>query len=440
VATYSNKTNSINIYTDSEDAVHVNQVILRDCNDFSRLLELNLYVKVLENTYPSPVTDIRTSYTLSVGDVLTYQIPKLVSPNGNDTPQVYVTQMQDQANNYPPFLMYENATNTIILMPNSTQVQGRTYYFSIVVKNQHSDVIQYPYMCTIKVNGDIINIDNSINYTTINYTINWVSNYKGSIKFNKPVNMTWLEANFNNVFQYYWTNTDYSTNLVQQKFKDFEVTNWGANDSMTVNFTMTFFKPYQIGLLHKKSDLLAFKLKQGYKGNENYYCQLFIGNCTEINMSPNVNATVTKRMEIIFDMRNSVMLTFRHIAANMYYVLIALIVIQFIVLAVRGVGLLPVWILIEYLQLVAFMPLYNFTLIPYLYDAFKPALVTHLIIFDETPMLPILDTQFFNKNYGYYKLSTGRLMQSVVGIGLVFALVVIANLVVFILARTMKER
>jgi len=107
VATYSNKTNSINIYTDSEDAVHVNQVILRDCNDFSRLLELNLYVKVLENTYPSPVTDIRTSYTLSVGDVLTYQIPKLVSPNGNDTPQVYVTQMQDQANNYPPFLMYE---------------------------------------------------------------------------------------------------------------------------------------------------------------------------------------------------------------------------------------------------------------------------------------------------------------------------------------------
>lgn len=38
------------------------------------------------------------------------------------------------------------------------------------------------------------------------------------------------------------------------------------------------------------------------------------------------------------------------------------------------------------------MPLYNFTLIPYLYDAFKPALVTHLIIFDKTPMLPVLDT------------------------------------------------
>jgi len=27
-------------------------------------------------------------------------------------------------------------------------------------------------------------------------------------------------------------------------------------------------------------------------------------------------------------------------------------------------------------------------LIPYLYDAFKPALVSHLIIFDETPFLP----------------------------------------------------
>lgn len=291
VATYSNTTNSINIYTDSEDSVHVNQVILRDCNDLSRLLELNLYVRVLENTYPTPVTDIKTSFTLSVGDVLTYQIPKLVSPNGNDTPQVYVTVMQEKADMYPPFLMYENSTNTIILMPNSTQVQGRTYYFTIMVKNQHSDVISYPYMCTIKINGQIINIDNRINYTTINYTINWVDNYVGSIKFNKPVNMTWLQANFNNVFKYYWTDTDYTTNLKQNSFLDFEVTNWGAKDNMTVNFTMTFAKPYQIGLLHKKSDLLAFQLKKGYAGNEQYYCQLFIGNCTEINMSPNANAT-----------------------------------------------------------------------------------------------------------------------------------------------------
>lgn len=59
-----------------------------------------------------------------------------------------------------------------------------------------------------------------------------------------------------------------------------------------------------------------------------------------------------------------------------------MILLQAVMLAARGIGLLPVYILIEYLQLAAFLPVYNFRLVPYLYDAFKPALVTHLIIFD----------------------------------------------------------
>jgi len=86
------------------------------------------------------------------------------------------------------------------------------------------------------------------------------------------------------------------------------------------------------------------------------------------------------------------------------------------------------------------MPIYNFRLIPYLYDAFKPALVSHLIVFDETPMLPLLDKEFFNKNYGYYKLSVGRLLQSAVGIVAVFLLVIIANVVVFLLSKLLKEK
>jgi hypothetical protein len=101
--------------------------------------------------------------------------------------------------------------------------------------------------------------------------------------------------------------------------------------------------------------------------------------------------------------------------------------------------MLPVWVLIEYLQLVAFMPIYNFRLIPYLYDAFKPALVSHLIIFDETPYLPNLDKQFFNKNYAYYKLSVGRLAQAAVGIALVFSLVIIANIVIFLLTKCIRN-
>merc|ERR1719498_1343440 len=101
------------------------------------------------------------------------------------------------------------------------------------------------------------------------------------------------------------------------------------------------------------------------------------------------------------------MINMRRISRNMYWVVIGLILLQFLLLVWRKVGLLPLWILIEYMQLVAFMPIYNFRLIPYLYDVFKPALVSHMIIFDETPYYDKLDKDYFNDNYEYYWLSTG---------------------------------
>jgi hypothetical protein len=105
----------------------------------------------------------------------------------------------------------------------------------------------------------------------------------------------------------------------------------------------------------------------------------------------------------------------------------------------RRVGLLPVWVLIEYLQLVAFMPIYNFRLIPYLYDAFKPCLISHLIIFDETPYLPDLDQQYFNKNYENYDLSVGRLAQAAVAIFVILFCIVFANLIVFIIYKVCRH-
>lgn len=234
-------------------------------------------------------------------------------------------------------------------MPNSTFVQGRTYYFSIIVKEMNSDTVTQPFFCTLQVGGEIIETDYSINYTDINYTINWIQDYKASIKFNEDVNMTWLEDNWNDVFKVKWTDTDFRTSQVLQNFSDFDITNFGKDDNRTVNFTMTFFQPYNIGLLNKRSDFLRFNLRKGYEGNEDWYCNLFIGNCTEIRLQANANATVERKMELIFDMRNPVMKVFRVIAANMYYVVIALIFVQFVLLVIRGVGLFPMWILVEYL-------------------------------------------------------------------------------------------
>ena len=51
---------------------------------------MNMKVKVLSNTYPEPVYEIQTSFTLDVGDKFEYKIPMLIDPEGNDEPECYV--------------------------------------------------------------------------------------------------------------------------------------------------------------------------------------------------------------------------------------------------------------------------------------------------------------------------------------------------------------
>lgn len=80
------------------------------------------------------------------------------------------------------------------------------------------------------------------------------------------------------------------------------------------------------------------------------------------------------------------------------------------------------------------MPIYNFRLIPYLYDAFKPTLVAHAIIFDKWPLWDnfVFDDDYFNDNYKNYWLSVGRLMQAFVACIVLLFLVVAANVTWFL--------
>jgi len=97
------------------------------------------------------------------------------------------------------------------------------------------------------------------------------------------------------------------------------------NDSQTVNFTITFFKPYNIGLLTKKSDFLKCELKVPLENNTAFYEGLYLGNATEIRMAAKSNETQKIRMEIIFDTRDPIMKIFRAVASKMYFVIIGLI-------------------------------------------------------------------------------------------------------------------
>lgn len=216
---------------------------------------------------------------------------------------------------------------------------------------------------------------------------------------------------------------------------------------------MTFEKPYMLGLLLKKSDKLYIDRNLNFTINATeffydttgcpkcpadepdcvldtcHYEREVVGNETEHRL---FTESSSKRIEMQFDFRNQNMKLYRRVASNMYWVMIAIIVTQFILLIWRGVGLLPVWILIEYLQLVSFMPIYNFKFIPYLYDAFKPALVSHMIIFDDTPFYDGLDNDYFNKNYEYYWLSVGRLFQAFAFYFLFLIIIVVLHFVTFV--------
>jgi hypothetical protein len=129
---------------------------------------------------------------------------------------------------------------------------------------------------------------------------------------------------------------------------------------------------------------------------------------------------------------------YRSLAVALYYVMIAIILIQFFVLLWRNVTFLPLWTLIEYMQLIAFMPLYNFKLIPYLYDAFKPMLVGHIILFNDSLMYKEMSDDYFNINYEYYWLPISKLIQSLMNILILFVVLIVANLVFFALSYTCK--
>jgi len=134
-----------------------------------------------------------------------------------------------------------------------------------VVKEKNSVSVQYVYYCTLKMLGKVIVKNMTINYTDVNYTINWFSNHStGSLLFNYPINMVWMKANFYKMFKVFWRANTYRADQLNRTLMDFRVDDWGSSDNMTINFTMEFEEPYYIGLLLKKSDKLYIEVNPGF--------------------------------------------------------------------------------------------------------------------------------------------------------------------------------
>lgn len=192
---------------------------------------------------------------MAVGDVIEYKLPPLEDKEKNDEPEVFVAAQDgsaDEANKYPPFMFFDNVTNTIIFRPDSIWYQGYEYRYKLVVKEKNSDTVFYEYFCDVEVEGDQIDKMQYLNFTDIDYNVTDVDRYsKGALVWSTPVNTTFVKENWDSMFDVYIHNVTWRTHKENTPLMGFEITDLGE-DNRTMNYTAQFYDPYMLGLLKRR--------------------------------------------------------------------------------------------------------------------------------------------------------------------------------------------
>lgn len=85
------------------------------------------------------------------------------------------------------------------------------------------------------------------------------------------------------------------------------------------------------------------------------------------------------------------------------------------------------------MQLCAFIPLYNFKMIPYLYDTFKPFLVSHLVLTNKAFILTEMEDDYFEDTYKYFWLNTAKLAQALALMVFLACFIIVLNIFVGII-------
>ena len=334
------------------------------------------------------------------------------------------------------------------------------------MKETHSDSVNYPYYCTVKMSGVKIDPEEYLNYTEVSFEIATLNrDSTGTFVWSTPMNLPFIRDHWDEIFDVYIKNITFRDHNKTMPLVDFKILSLG-DDNMTMNFQAEFYDPYMLGLLMKKSDRLFIHMKydlldvRGYFTDQyRYLDEMVVGNLSltrffhdqcmldlEADAGSPYGFTqnreklfVSKRIEMQFDFRNEQMAYMRSLAIKLYWYITFVVMIQFAVLMWKNVGFLPVFTMIEYMQLVAFIPLYNFRMIPYLYDAFRPFLVSHLVLTNETFVFKDMQDEFFNINYDYYWLNIAKLGQALVLIIVGFFLVVLVHIAMIIMNKSLDK-
>jgi hypothetical protein len=115
---------SFKIQTSNDSTYGKHSTILRGCSMQNELIELGLLLTILPNKGPKFETEIQTEFEPLVGEVLEYFFPKLIDPEGNDLPEVYVDYSDSALYEFPPYMHFNNFTNSLTFRPHIIWYQG----------------------------------------------------------------------------------------------------------------------------------------------------------------------------------------------------------------------------------------------------------------------------------------------------------------------------
>jgi hypothetical protein len=114
------------------------------------------------------------------------------------------------------------------------------------------------------------------------------------------------------MFDVYWHDINYKENKEDLKLVDFYLDDIPSPDNMTVNFTLTFEKPYMVGLLLKRSDKVFIVRKPDFNISKEFFFNTTITGLEDergLRGNQSIHRLYTNssdmRVEMQFDYRNA---------------------------------------------------------------------------------------------------------------------------------------
>lgn len=130
LATMDMENSMVYVQTDDQNFVDTHRTWIEGCSAGSDLLMANLYIDVLDNSAPSFVGGLQTTYRMNEGDKRTGKIPYYEDDEEHGV-IAYLNAVPGFE--FPDFVKFDNDTETYVIYPDSDAYNGKTYRFNVVL-------------------------------------------------------------------------------------------------------------------------------------------------------------------------------------------------------------------------------------------------------------------------------------------------------------------